>query len=342
VNRTRPSVVAFALAAVAWTAPGIVLAGEPASAPAPAPAPRGADARTLADVEYARVGDRALHLDLYLPARRADDPPAPLVLWVHGGAWVQGSKTSCPLRGFVAQGYAVASVGYRLATEAPFPAQLDDLRAAMRFLRRKAKDHALDPERVAAVGASAGGHLVALLATAGEGECSPDDPSCRPQAVVDFFGPSDLEDLAGFASRSGIPTPVDVLLGGPLRENGEKAAQASPVTHVSADDPPFLILHGDRDWLVPLRQSRLLEKALKDAGVEATLHVVAGAGHGRLRSAEADAAVAAFLEKHLKGVKDAKDARPAPAAAPASGSASDTPRPAAPPAREGGLPPVAR
>jgi acetyl esterase/lipase len=282
----------------------LVLVGPVAADPGPGPRrpPEGKpDVRDgvvrKRDLEYGRVGDTSLRLDLYLPEKAKVS--VPLVLWVHGGGWVRGSKSFCPLLKLVPRGYAVASVGYRLATVAPHPAQIDDVRAAVRWLRANAKEHGLDPARVGAVGASAGGHLVALLGTADEPPCPPGSPSCRVQAVVDLFGPSDLVDLVGRLADHGIPTPVDTLLGGPLSKNRDRAVEASPVTHATDDDPPFLILHGDRDWLVPLRQSERLEKALSGAGVEARLHVVRGAGHG-FSGPEIEAMVAEFLDRHLK------------------------------------------
>jgi acetyl esterase/lipase len=276
--------------------------------------------RRLKDLEYGRAGDRRLLLDLYLPERKEKDPPVPVVVWLHGGAWVKGSKSFCPLVKLVPRGYAVASVGYRLATVAPFPAQIDDVRAAIRWLRASSSEHGFDADRFGVVGASAGGHLASLLGTADDPGAK-GAPSSRVQAVVDLFGPSDLVELTG---EGRLPTPVDTLLGGRVRDNREKAVAASPITHVSRDDPPFLILHGDLDWLVPLRQSERLEERLREEGVEAKLHVVRGGGHG-FGGPEIDALVLTFLERHLRPPPEAAKPAPPEAAKPAPPEAAKPP-----------------
>ncbi len=262
----------------------------PAAPPIPAassakPFQRGI--RVLADVAYAQVDGRSLTLDLYLPETEPK-APLPLLVWVHGGGWIGGDKRPCPSTGFVPTGWIVASVGYRLTTVAPFPAQIHDVKAAIRFLRAHADAWGIDPERVAAAGASAGGHLVALLGTSGgvaslEGTAGPTGVSSAVQAVIDYFGPTDLTQFDGHGSRLVAAAPgsvVERLLGGPLAERGEVAKAANPITFVDADDPPFLIFHGDRDDIVPLDQSRILVAALKKAGVSVTLVVVPGGGHG--------------------------------------------------------------
>ena len=243
--------------------------------------------RALADVAYARVGERTLTLDLYLP-EKPPTAPLPLLVWVHGGGWIGGDKRPCPTTGFVPTGWIVASVGYRLTTVAPFPAQIHDVKAAVRFLRAHADAWGIDPERVAAAGASAGGHLVALLGTSGgvaelEGTEGNAGTSSRVQAVIDYFGPTDLTQFDGHGSKLVAAAPgsvVERLLGGPLAERTELAKAANPITFVDADDPPFLIFHGDKDDIVPLDQSRLLVTALEKASVPVTLVVVPGGGHG--------------------------------------------------------------
>ncbi len=261
--------------------------------------------RALRNLEYARVGEKSLLLDLYLPEKASG--PLPVIMWVHGGGWRGGSKERCPAIPMTEHGYAVASINYRLSQEATFPAQIHDCKAAVRWLRANAKKYGLDPKRIGAWGASAGGHLVAMLGTAGdvkdlEGQEGNLKYSSRVQAVCDFFGPADLAKMAG--KRERMPpeapyAPESLLIGGPLLENLDKAARASPVTYVSRDDPPFLIAHGDQDNLVPLEQSQVLYDALKRAGVEATLHIVQGGGHG-FRSPEAYAKVLEFFNRHLK------------------------------------------
>jgi len=272
-----------------------------------------AGVKLLANIAYAPNGHERQKLDLYLPETRpADGKPLPVILWVHGGAWLGGSKEGSPAVRYVTRGYAVASVGYRLSQHAPFPAQIEDCRAAVRWLRAHAKEHGLDPDRFGAWGASAGGHLVALLGTAADvkawdvGENSGE--SSRVQCVVDWFGPSDFLTIG----RQSLPesklnhdapdSPEAKLIGGAVQQNKEKAAKASPVTYVTKDDAPFLIVHGTKDDTVPFGQSEELAKALKDAGVEATLVPVEGAGHGGggFNSREVREKMEGFFDSHLK------------------------------------------
>ena len=271
--------------------------------------------RALRNLEYARVGEKSLLLDLYLPEKASG--PLPVIMWVHGGGWRGGSKERCPAIPVTEHGYAVASINYRLSHEATFPAQIHDCKAAVRWLRANAEKYGLDPKRIGAWGASAGGHLVAMLGTAGdvkdlEGQEGNLKYSSRVQAVCDFFGPADLAKMAGKRERMPAEAPYapeSLLIGGPLLENLDKAARASPVTYVSKDDPPFLIAHGDQDNLVPLEQSQVLYDALKGAGVEATLHIVQGGGHG-FRSPEVYDKVLAFFEEHLKTGRSSGIRRP--------------------------------
>jgi acetyl esterase/lipase len=304
--------------------------------------------RAVLDVAY--VPGPQIHplqkLDLFIPS----DPlgpshgPLPVVVYVHGGAWRGGDKRDFPAMGLTAGGYAVASVNYRLSADAKFPAQIEDCEAAVRYLRTNAKAFGLDPDRIGAWGDSAGGHLVALLGTAGDvKEWEPADEkggekvSSRVQCVVDWFGPSDLAKMnaqaaeaaekAGAADGAQPPpsrrrldhdaadSPESELVGGPVQQNKYKAAKASPVTYVSADDPPFLIMHGDRDPLVPIAQSRELAEALKAAGVDVTFEVIKGAGHGgpEFLADEAMRRVTAFFDEHLKQPKAATKPKAAPA-----------------------------
>jgi acetyl esterase/lipase len=267
----------------------------------------------LRDLPYVKGGHKAQVLDLFLPPK--SDKPAPLVIWVHGGAWLGGSKNQCPALFLLARGYAVASVGYRLSQVATFPAQIHDCKAAVRYLRAHAREHNIDPDRFGAWGSSAGGHLVALLGTSGDvpemdGELGDDKSvSARVQAVVDWFGPTDLLQMG--KGTPGVPNNMDhdspnapeaKLIGGPVQENKEKAAKANPITYVTKDDPPFLIMHGDRDNLVPINQSELLNDALTKVGVNVAYEVVKGAGHG-FRNPEPRRRTTEFFEKHLKQKK---------------------------------------
>jgi acetyl esterase/lipase len=260
----------------------------------------------LKDLEYGKGSGRAMLLDLYLPEKR--DKPLPLIIWIHGGAWMAGSKNDpSPALRFTRDGYAVAQVGYRLSQEAKFPAQIHDCKAAVRWLRANAAKYNLDPNKFVAWGGSAGGHLVALLGTSGgvtelEGNDNDLKESSRVQAVVDWFGPTDflhIGDAESDLQHNAPDSPESKLIGGALLENKDKAAKASPITYVSKDAPPFLIMHGDRDRTVPFNQSELLYAALKKAGVDATFVPMKGAGHG-FGGPEAIAPVQDFLKRCLK------------------------------------------
>lgn len=265
--------------------------------------------KAIRDIAYVAEGGPRRTLDLYLPEK--SDGPLPLVVWVHGGGWQGGSKDAgVPALGFIANGYAVASINYRLSQHAPFPAQIHDCKAAVRWLRAHASDHQLNPDRIGAWGGSAGGHLVALLGTSGdvkelEGDLGNADRSSRVQAVCDTCGPTDLNTtLNGAEARTTVAPMLDKLLGGPLAEKRDLARAASPVTYVTPDDPPMLILHGDRDPLVPLHQAVGLYDALRSAKVEVELQVTAGAGHDAgLAKPEVQKTVQVFFDKHLKAKK---------------------------------------
>jgi acetyl esterase/lipase len=259
------------------------------------------------DLEYVKGGHERHRLDLYVPEKASS--PVPVIVWIHGGAWRAGSKDGAgPALRFAGRGYAVASINYRLSQHATFPAQIEDCKAAIRWLRANARTYHLDPDRIGVWGSSAGGHLVALLGTSGdvrelEGKDGPLDRSSRVQAVVDWFGPTDVTKMGG--SHDGPRSPEALLLGGPVQVNIERAARANPITYVSKDDPPFLILHGDADPTVPFNQSELLEQALKKAGVDVTFRPVKGAGHGGpgFSSEENRRLVEEFLDKHLKSAR---------------------------------------
>jgi acetyl esterase/lipase len=263
-----------------------------------------ADDKTFKDLAYGPAD--ANKLDLYLPDKA--DAPTPLIVWVHGGGWLQGDKKGGPAMPFVAKGYAVASINYRLSKEATYPAQIEDCKAAVRFLRANAKKYNLDPDRFGAWGGSAGGHLVALLGTTGDvkeldGKGDNLDVSSRVQAVCDWYGPTDLGQMGG--SHDKPDSPEAKLIGGPLQDNKDKVARANPITYVTKTAAPFLIMHGDQDKSVPPGQSELLQEALKKAGVEVTYEVVKGAGHGgkEFNTPESLELVEKFFDKHLKKSK---------------------------------------
>jgi len=264
-------------------------------------------ARILRDLAYIPDGHERQKLDLYLPTQSEGDGPMPLIVWVHGGAWRAGSKQNCRSIRFLKQSYAAASINYRLSQHAIFPAQIEDCKAAIRFLRANAGKYNIDPDRIGVWGSSAGGHLVALLGTAGDVKQFDKGPnlhvSSRIQAVCDYFGPTDFTKMNDFKGRMDhdVPdSPESQLVGGPVQENKEACRRANPITYISKDDPPFLICHGDKDMLVPHNQSVLLNTALKKAGVNVKFHTVKGGGHG-FRNQEVDRMVQEFFDKHLRG-----------------------------------------
>ncbi|MFA5808936.1 MAG: alpha/beta hydrolase [Thermoleophilia bacterium] len=236
------------------------------------------------DVPYSGNSSAAQKMDIYYPAKM--NGPAPAVMYVHGGGWTKGDKKdgagADAIPDLVDAGFLVVSINYRLAPDDKFPAQIEDVKCAVRYLRANAARYNLDPERIGAWGGSAGGHLVSLLGVTDgnegfEGTGGYAEQSSRVQAVVDMFGPSDLmKEFSGGA----IGRALGMQVFGTSDQGSDILTQASPVTHVSADDPPFLILHGAKDDLVPTEQSQELYDRLKAAGVPATLVMVENAGHG--------------------------------------------------------------
>ncbi|MFB3788642.1 MAG: alpha/beta hydrolase fold domain-containing protein [bacterium] len=261
--------------------------------------------KAFKNLEYVPGGHERQKLDLYV---REGKSPYPLVIWIHGGAFRMGSKDSCPALWLTGEGYAVASLNYRLSQHAIFPAQIEDCKAAVRWLRAHAAEYRLDPEHFGAWGASAGGHLAAMLGvTGGVAEFEKGgnlDQSSRVQAVCDWFGPTDftlMNKFPGDMDHDAPDSPESQLIGGPVQENKEKAQRANPISYVTADDPPFLIMHGDQDPLVPIHQSELLDAALRQAGAAVTFHAVQGAGHG-FQEPKLDRMVLEFFDRHLKTI----------------------------------------
>lgn len=267
----------------------------------------------IPNIPYGKGGRRRLLLDVLRPRQRPEQPP-PALVYIFGGAWRTGSKESgIPwLAPFAERGYFCATIEYRLSQEATFPAQIEDCKCAIRFLRSQALRLGLDPERIGVWGPSAGGHLAALLGTARdrfelEGSGGWPYYSSRVQAVCDWFGPTDFlqMDAAGREQNHNAPdSPESQLVGGAIQEVPERVARANPITYVTGDEPPFLIVHGDKDPLVPHHQSVLLYEALIRAGArEVAFHTLEGAGHGgpHFETPEARAVVAGFFDRHLRG-----------------------------------------
>jgi acetyl esterase/lipase len=258
------------------------------------------------DISYVTNGHERQKLDLYIPHSKNK---LPVIIWVHGGAWLAGSKNDFVPLDYLSDGYAIASINYRLSQHALYPAQIEDCKAAVRWLRANAEKYNLDPDRFAAWGMSAGGHLAALLSTTGDvkdfdiGENL--NKSSAVQAVVDYFGPTDFLQMEEHSLPGGMPhgtadSPEALLIGGSVYEKKEIAAKANPITYVTPDDAPFLIVHGDSDPLVPHHQSEILESALKKAGVPVIFYTVKGGGHGFLNDPKVPQMTKEFLAKHLK------------------------------------------
>lgn len=276
------------------------------------------NATRLRDLPYVKAGHARQKLDLYLPKDRDEASRLPVVVWIHGGGWRAGSKSQCPILAMVQRGYAVASIGYRLSGDAIFPAQIHDCKTAIRWLRVNAEKYGLDPARFGVWGSSAGGHLAALVGTSAgvtalEGaELGHADASSRVQAVCDWFGPTELQLMNEHAGDNGAldhdaaTSPESKLLGAPLPTANAQAKLASPLTHVTKDDPPMMLVHGKVDRLVSWRQSDVLYQQLQRAEVESTLKIVPGAGHGGF-PADVREECFAFFDRILKSPETARD-----------------------------------
>lgn len=260
-----------------------------------------------ADIEYARIGDLALKLDLHIPTA----PNPPIIVYVHGGAWRAGSKSDVPIVKLLNHGFAIASVDYRLSTQAPFPAQIHDIKAAIRFLRAKADRWKIDAKRIAIIGSSAGGHLAALTGLSNahaklEGAVGRYlDQSSHVDAIVSFYGASNLQSILGQSTEFGlgVRVPALKLLLGDLPEQVPALAKlASPISHLDAKDPPLLMIHGDADPQMPLAQSEELQKACETKKIVSRLIVLPGAKHGgdEFYDREHLLLVAEFIRQHLR------------------------------------------
>jgi len=262
--------------------------------------------RELRGITFARAGDTELKLDLYLP----DGAPAGIIVWVHGGAWRAGSRENVDLRGMVARGWAVASVDYRLSTVARFPAQVHDIKAAIRYLRAHAAEHGYRANRFAVAGSSAGAHLAALTGVTNgvaalEGDVGADlATSSDVQAIIDLYGASNLTTILKQSTPHGLSVRVpalELLLGGQPDAVPELARLASPVFHLDAKDPPLLLQHGDQDPQMPVNQALELLGAYEAAGLAVDFKIMHGSAHGgpAFTSDENLARIDAFLRRHL-------------------------------------------
>lgn len=258
------------------------------------------------DIEYARVGGVSLALDLHLPA--AANPP--LIVYVHGGAWRAGSRSDVPIAKLLDHGFAIASVDYRLSTQAVFPAQVHDIKAAIRFLRAKSDFYHINTKRISIIGSSAGGHLAALVGVTNghaklEGKVGEHlDQSSDVQCIVSLYGASNLQTILPQSTEFGIKMRVpalQLLLGGQPEEKPDLAKLASPVAHLDKNDPPLLLIHGDADPQMPPEQSREFAKAYEALRLPVQLIMLPGSKHGgaEFYDDERTGITSTFLKRHL-------------------------------------------
>jgi acetyl esterase/lipase len=239
------------------------------------------------NIPYANDTLKKHLLDIYLPPTGKSSYP--VVVWIHGGAWMSNDKYADmgymknTLKGFIDNGYAVASIDYRWSTMAIFPAQIQDCNQAVEFLYQNAGKYKLDKDRIALIGFSAGGHLANLLGLSNNNTIKafyPDGkkPHFKIKLVLDFYGPSDFSTLNGNDSKD-PRSPITLLLGGMVADNPDKAKKASPATYIDKNDPPFLIVQGEKDESVNPDQAISLSAKLKAAGVKNDLIIVPNAPH---------------------------------------------------------------
>jgi acetyl esterase/lipase len=317
----RTSRAAWIVTLLAWVAAGCLALTDTSFAAGAPTSPGSADqgqGRIVRDLRYAGNGADQL-LDLYLPA--GSSAPLPLVLVIHGGAFSAGGRgdEADTVSALVERGYAVADVAYRLSGQAPFPAAVRDVKAAVRWLRAHAGDYGLDPGRFAAWGTSAGGYLAAMIGASGDESTGLDDPtlgsfdhSSAVEAVVDLYGPTDFSALDAQAAEAGCPadaqqhdaadSPESRFLNAAIGASPGLTAAADPIRYVRAAHvlPRFLIGHGSADCTVPPGQSQALSTALEKAGVPAEYRVLQGAGHADPRfGSELRAPAIDFLDRSL-------------------------------------------
>jgi acetyl esterase/lipase len=283
------SIISLGVISVAMFVATIELFAQPSSGVSssgevlPASSPYG-EANVIRNISYVANPTSRQNFNLYLPKKKSNQP-FPLVVWIHGGAWMMGIKDWDNAKYLVRHGYAIASVDYRFSTEAPFPAQIQDCNAALNFILAHATNYGISSTKFVVAGGSAGGQLALLLGLARNEKNFRPDSSIKPLAILDFFGPADFnrmeDDLTAIHSEKGLEAIKDAgskLMGSPLEQSFEKAKRASPINYVNAAGPPVLILHGNKDDAVPLAQSQRLHEALDRAGVK-NQFIIVNAGH---------------------------------------------------------------
>ena len=236
------------------------------------------------DITYAEVDGKKLQLDIYKPKTQKEPY---LIVWVHGGAWNTGSKENPPL-GLLPFGYALASVDFHASTEKPFPADVHDIKAAIRFLRANASKYGYKADKIIIWGSSSGGHLAALVATTNNNTALEGNlgdftkTSSSVQGCIDFYGPTNFLTILNQSTAHGLNVRLPalaILLGKPLDQVTELAKLASPVYQVDASDPPLFIVHGEQDIQVPINQSIELMSAYKSKGLKVQIEFIPDAGH---------------------------------------------------------------
>lgn len=258
-------------------------------------------------LQFATVDDTPLYLDLHLPEKNT--APA-LIVWVHGGAWRAGKRSSVPIKPLLEKGWAIASVDYRLSGQAKFPAQIHDIKAAIRYLRAKQEKYPYSAEKIVIAGISAGGHLAALVGVSNnhpqlEGTIGADlDTSSSVQATLSYFGASNLTTILHQSTPHGLSVRVPALelfLGAQPEDDPRTAQLASPVYHVDPSDPPCLLIHGAQDPRMPVNQSLELQGKLKEHGIPHQLEIIYDGKHGGPSFFDSDriTLVDTFLRKHL-------------------------------------------
>jgi acetyl esterase/lipase len=271
--------------------------------------------KVISDIPYSNCPNSSKQkLDIYIPN---NNKPMPCLVWIHGGAWLTGSKDGLAeeIDTLLYQGYVIVSIEYRLSSEAVFPAQIVDCKTAIRFLKENGVKYMIDSSRIAVAGSSAGGHLAALTGTSAyitsleEKGMGSENASSRVQAVIDFYGPTDFLIMDELPENCHDPmihldpnSPESKLLGCNIKDCPEKVKIANPITYITRDDPPFLIFHGGFDCTVTPESSILLKKKLIETGIEADFHLIPNAGHGgkEFVSPEIKTLVLDFLNRTFK------------------------------------------
>ncbi|MGL5109416.1 MAG: prolyl oligopeptidase family serine peptidase, partial [Vibrio ordalii] len=245
------------------------------------------NARVSKDIVYKTIDGQDLKLNVYFPKTSSAERP-PLLIWIHGGAWKRGSKEAIEtdnrrlLDSVLDQGYALAAVDYRLSGQASFPQPVIDINDAINFLHQRSDEYHFDAKQVVLMGRSAGGHLAGLIGTlnAHRELGFPFEPKYQVAAVVSFFGPMDLLALGNAkGDKTTQNSSVSKFLGAIPAQAPELAKQASPISYVSAQTPPFLLLHGNKDKQVPIVQSIEFQKQLDQHGIENQLLIEPDVGH---------------------------------------------------------------